>query len=172
MIEVISQTEGLPGSYPTTVSDSVLNDAVWQRIEHYTAFRCSPRPVVWIVEGHGDWCPPLAPVEITAEEIWQDGAWAPATVFASPYGGYRLTQPGTYRFTGTAGAGGYPQALVAAARRLADYLAAEADGPAGARSWSANVGQLSESWTRDPAHLARALQNSGAADLLRPYRRV
>lgn len=173
MIETISQAEAVPEAYPAI--DGVTGDALavaWQRIEAYTAFRFSARSVVWTVEGHGDWCPPLAPLEITAEDIWQGGAWQPATVFASPHGGYRITQAGTYRFTGTLGAAPVPAAVAAAVKRLADYMAEESLLPAGMRSYSANVGQLSETVSGDPARAARALQNSGAADLLRPYRRV
>ena len=51
-------------------------------------------------------------------------------------------------------------------------MAETQDVPAGARSYSAEVGQLSESFTRDPAWQSKALHQSGAADLLRPYRRA
>ena len=33
---------------------------VWQRIESYVAYRWTPRAVTWIVEGCGEWYPPLA----------------------------------------------------------------------------------------------------------------
>jgi hypothetical protein len=66
-----------------------------------------------------------------------------------------------------------PAAVDEAVKRLADYLSAESLAPSGARSYSINIDQaVSESVSMMPNHMARALQNSGAADLLRPYRRA
>lgn len=178
MAEQIKQTESLPASYPAVPSGlsaaaaALDGDAIWQRIEGYIAYRWTAREVVWIVEGDGDWCPPLGPLEVTAEEVWQDGAWTPATVYASPFGGYRLTSQGPFRFTGTVGGGTVPAAVNEAFRRLAEYLAEATETPAGASSYSYQLGDLQETIQRNPAHIAKAMQNSGAADLLRPYRRV
>jgi hypothetical protein len=144
----------------------------WQRIEHYTAHRWTARTVTWIAEGPGEWRPPLAPATLTSVEVWADDDWTETTPGASPFGGYVFDAVGPYRITATVGAGPVPEAVQAAVQRLATYLASEADTPAGARSYSANVGQLSETITRDAAHMGRAMQNSGAADLLRPYRRA
>ncbi len=49
-------------------------------------------------------------------------------------------------------------------------MAAVADIAPGASSSSLNIGQVQESIEVNPAHPGRALQNSGAADLLRPFR--
>lgn len=57
-------------------------------------------------------------------------------------------------------------------RQLAEYLADEHD-RAGVSEYSVNMGgAISEACKRNPAWLARALDLSGAADLLRPYRRA
>lgn len=172
MTETLSQHEEAPASYPS-VAGLTGDDlaAAWQRIEHYTAWRWSERTVTWTVRGPGEWQPPLRPVSGLSAEIWQGGAWVSATLSAAPLG-HELTLEGPYRITATVGAGPVPETVAAAVERLGAYLAAEADTPGGARSWSANVGQLSETIERDPAHLGRAMQNSGAADLLRPYRRA
>ena len=64
-----------------------------------------------------------------------------------------------------------PAAVSEAFRRLAEYMADDTD-RAGVSSYSVNMGgAIQESYQRSAAHAARALQNSGAADLLRPYRR-
>lgn len=183
-MEVIKRDEEIPAEYPRaplerlsfSISDDAAN-ALWARIEAYTSHRWTPRHVTWIVEGHGDWFPDLAPLEITSEEIWLDGTWVPATVFASPYGGYRLTQCGTYRFQGIAGQDAtIPAEISEAFRRLAEYSAESGsqDCPVpGATNYSMSLdGAIQESFSRQPTWAARALQNSGAADLLRNYRRV
>ena len=171
------ETEAIPASYPaspaglSTAAAALDADAIWQRIEAYCATRWTEREVVWIVEEEGDWSPPLYPLEITAEEVWSDNAWGEATVYASPYGGYLLTTEGPYRFTATVGGGDVPAAVSEAFRRLAEYLADEPD-RAGVSSYSTNLGgAIEESYQRNPAWIARAMDLSGAADLLRPYKR-
>ena len=179
MFDLLKQYEAVPVAYPdapTRLSDDAAAlDAsmIWARIESYIAHRFTPREVVWIVEGEGDWCPNLGPLEITAEEVWQDDAWQAASVFASPYGGYRMTAHGVYRFTGTVGGGGgdVPAPVSEAFRRLAEYLADD-PGTAGASSTSVAIGPIQEELERNPNWVARAMQHSGAADLLRTYRRV
>ncbi|MCI5110406.1 MAG: hypothetical protein MRY75_07605 [Marivita sp.] len=178
-IDLIKQFEAVPTAYPAAPSGlsaeaaALDPDMIWARIEAYIAHRWTPRQVIWIVEGDGDWCPNLAPLEVTAEEMWNGTAWVSATVYASPYGGYRLTQAGLFRFTGTVGAnaGDVPAAVFEAFKRLASYYA-DCDDRAGANSVSERLGDLETSVTRNPAWMARAMQNSGAADLLRPYRRA
>ncbi|MBL3571949.1 hypothetical protein DSD19_05460 [Rhodovulum sp. BSW8] len=175
MIEYMAQTEGAPSAYPAipglTGDALTMAPVAWQRVEHHIAWRFAPRTVTWTVKGPGMWIPPLRPVADLTAEIWDGSAWIAASPDAT-WNGYDLTLEGPYRITATVGAGPVPEAVAAAVQRLATYLAAEADTPAGARSWSASVGQLSETINRDPAHMAKALQNSGAADLLRPYRRA
>jgi hypothetical protein len=72
------------------------------------------------------------------------------------------------------GGGTVPAAVNEAYRRLAEYLASTDDAPAGASDYSAGLGSgaITESFSRAPTWVARALINSGAADLLRPYRRL
>ena len=80
---------------------------------------------------------------------------------------------GTYRITAAVGAdNAVPAIVMQAFERLRDYIEAEAVGVPGASSYSINLGQISESYRRNPAFMARALEMSGAADLLRGYRRA
>ncbi|WP_370302486.1 hypothetical protein [Pseudooceanicola sp.] len=176
MATTIKQTESIPSSYPDVPEDlssdaaALDSDAIWQRIESYVAHRWSSRGVIWIAEGPGEWVPPLAMTEIDLIEIW-DAGWTTATPDASPLGGYELLDA-TYRFAGTVGFGvDLPAAVSEAFRRLAEYLA-EADHAPGSNSHTLNLGSYSETIDRAPNWRARALQLSGAADLLRPYRKV
>lgn len=172
-ISQIHQAEGEPGTWPavTGVTGDLLA-VTWQRIEHYISRRFAARPCVWtLTTSGGDWQPPLGPVSAMSASwfIWR-GGWDPITITRGPFG---FALPcGTLMLECSVGVAPVPAAVSEAVRRLAAYLQAEGEGPAGARSYSANVGQLSESVSRDPAHMARALQNSGAADLLRPHRRA
>lgn len=174
MSTTIDQVEGVPASYPTT-SPTTLPDAVWARLESYIAYRFTPRAVIWTVEGPGEWVPPLAPVVVSKIEIWTDGAWSDITANApdaSPLGGYCLPGCGPYRFTASVGDGMTLPAIVAeAAQRLSAYMAAK-PGTAGVRSESINAGTISIQRSRSESWMASALVNSGAADLLRSYRRV
>ena len=167
MAVTIKQTEAIPASYP---DDG--DPAIWQRLESYIAHRFTSRAVVWIVEGCGEWAAPLTPATISSVEIWSGTAWETCTEPDSPLGGYWLSGDGPYRFTGTVGGGTVPAAVSEAYTRLSNFLTETSDNPAGARVYSYSIGELSERTERDPAHIAKALQNSGAADLLRPYRRA
>jgi hypothetical protein len=148
--------------------------AIWQRIESYIAYRWTERDVTWIVEGPGEWHPPLTPATIATVEIWDGEAWEVLEPTPSPLG-YWLPGCGPYRFTATVGGGSpdpeVPAVVLEGFRRLAEHMAAKM-GEAGARSYSVTIESLSESFSRDEAWIARAMQNSGAADLLRPYRRA
>ncbi|TQE95020.1 MAG: hypothetical protein FKY71_17400 [Spiribacter salinus] len=69
------------------------------------------------------------------------------------------------------GGGDVPAAVSEAFRRLAEYLT-DATDRAGVSSYSVNMGgAIEESYQRNPAWVARAMELSGAADLLRPYKR-
>lgn len=184
MATTIKQTEAAPESYPD-VSELDLSDAaaaidpavVWQRIESYVAHRWSPRAVEFIVEGCGEWVPPLSPASIEAVQVWsRSGTWEAVSLTPSPLGGYYLPATGPYRFTGTAGPGtspiSAPAAVMEAWRRLAEYMASDPSEQPGSRSESMTIGSITTSTDRSPAWLAMALQHSGAADLLRPYRRA
>ena len=171
MAVTIKQTEGAPDSYPTKSPAIELNDVAWMRVEQWIAWRYTSRSVAWIVEGPGAWFPPLAPSTITTVEIWDAGAWSEITPDASPLGGYWLPGHGPYRFTGTAGGGLIPANVWEAVKRLAAYLNTKPGKP-GARSESVTAGSVSVSSSRSASWMAQAMQNSGAADLLRSYRRA
>lgn len=172
MIETIAQFENPPEAYPAIsgLTGETLA-TVWQRIEHYTAYRFSPRTVTWLLESCGaEWVAPLRPVASITARRWTGDGYVAVTLAAAP-GGWKVPA-GRYEIEAVVGAGPVPAAVATAAKRLADYLTADTLLPAGLRSYSANVGQLSETVSGDPATQARALQNSGAADLLRPYRKA
>lgn len=184
MPEIVSESEALPDAYPATPSGlstaaaALDPQAIWQRIEAYMAHRFAERDVTWIVEGEGDWTPRLAPVALTSVERWNGSAWEAVTLAAGPYG-YCLPDCGPYRVVATVGSDDpVPGAVQEAYRRLAEYLAPQGvdgflDSRPGASSHSAKVMEhLDVSFDRAPTWLARAMQYSGAADLLRPYRRA
>lgn len=173
----IKQTEGAPSAYPDAPSGlsaaaaALDADMIWQRIEAYTAWRFTSRSIEWIVEGCGDWHPPLAPATISTVEIWQGDAWQTATLSPSPVGGYCL-QGGTYRFTGTVGSGTPPAAVLEAFRRLAEYMAASKRGSPGTTREKVVAGSVQVDKSRSASWAAEAMANSGAGDLLRSFRRV
>jgi hypothetical protein len=177
-MEIVKQIEALPDSYPTTATypgSALFNDVAWARIESYIAYRYTSRAVEWIVEGPGEWNPPLKPATVSAVEIWNGTGWDDCTPDASPLGGYVLTGCGPYKFTGTVGGGSpaptVPEIVWTAVKRLAAYFSAN-PGTAGARSERLDAGSISIATTRSESWMAMALQNSGAADLLRGYRNV
>jgi hypothetical protein len=178
MTVTIKQTESEPEEYPDapdglSTAAAALNAAVvWERIESHVAHRWAERDVEWIVEGPGEWHPPLTPATISTVEVWSSAdEWESVTLNPSPLGGYWLPASGPYRFTATVGAAEVPAVANEAFRRLAEYMAAKPGKP-GATSESITAGSISISHRRSESWLANALQNSGAADLLRGYRRV
>ncbi|PKP65964.1 MAG: hypothetical protein CVT85_04565 [Alphaproteobacteria bacterium HGW-Alphaproteobacteria-7] len=177
MIELIKQIEAIPANNPglpdglSDAAESLNSQAVWARIENYIAHRFTPREVVWTLDGCGDWTVPLTPATITASERWNGEAWEAFTLPVGPYG-YSLGAEGQYRITADVGGGTVPPAILEAYRRLAEYLADVPD-RAGVSQYSVNMGgAINESYSRSAAWIARAIENSGAADLLRPYRRA
>ena len=178
MATLIQQVESLPAAYPTApvgLSSAVaaLVKVSWQRIEPYIAWRFTPRAVTWTVEGPGEWHPPLQPATISAVEIWSGAdEWEAVTVAASPLGGYCLPATGPYRFTAEVGGGVAPDIVQEAVKRLAEYLAAEPDMPGATSERTEIPGVMTSEVSRIASWRARAMQNSGAADLLRPYRRA
>ena len=177
MAETIKQTEAIPASYPSVSprwvieqapEDEVPDDAqIWQRIESYIAYRWTERQVIWIVQGCGEWVPPLTPTTITTVECWQGGEWVEATPVATALGGYDFAGDGPYRITADVGSGTPPAAVQEAFKRLHEYSRGIVDS---FKNQPAQIGDSEDgimaNWT------ARALQLSGAADLLRPYRRA
>jgi hypothetical protein len=179
MAITIKQVEAIPEIYPDAplgmnAAATALDPAlIWQRIEGYTAWRWSQRAVEWIVEGGGQWEPPLSPATITKAEIWRGGAWEELTLPAAPLGGFLLTGHGPYRFTGTVGEDDaeVPVSVKEAYRRLAEY-SSQSKGKVGARVERIGAGSISLSHHRHEAWMARAMENSGAGDLLRKWRRA
>lgn len=179
MAETVKQTEAIPATYPTVTiwehrtgqypmeGDAEIDQAlIWQRIESYIAHRWTPREVIWIVEGEGDWTPPLTPATVTASEVWENGAWSTVTLTAGPYG-YTLPGDGPYRITATVGGGDLPAGVEEAFNRLFEYskgIAEQFKNEASYRTMDDT--EVTPNWA------AKALQLSGAADLLRPYRRA
>jgi hypothetical protein len=181
MAITIKQIEGVPASYPSapsglsTAAAALSNETIWLRIEQWISHRFASRTIQWVVEGCGEWVPNLVPATITTVESWSCGAsvWevADPALEASPMGGYLLRHSGPYRFTGAVGAGPVPEAVSEGYRRLAEYLAASPGSPGASSYRSEVIGIGTEEVTRAQSWMAKALHNSGAADLLRPYRR-
>jgi hypothetical protein len=177
MAITIQQTEGAPAAYPdapdnlSTAAAALDPEMIWQRLEAYISHRWTARNVSWVVEGCGEWHPPLTPATIATVDVWRSEAWETVTLSPSPLGGYFLPGDGPYRFTGSVGAGEPPAAVLEAFRRLAEYMAGKPGKP-GAKSERISSGSISLSTTRSPAWMAEAMANSGAGDLLRPYRRA
>lgn len=178
MTDLLQEVEAIPASYPATPAGlstpaaALDADMIWARIEAYTRTRYTARAVVWTVEGYEgeNWSPPLSPVAFYTAEKWEDGAWVSVTLSDGPVG-LCLPSDGVFKVTAQVGDGDPPAAVSEAFRRLAEYWADDTD-RAGVSSYSVNMGgAIQESYQRNAAHAARALQNSGAADLLRPYRR-
>lgn len=177
MAATLKEVEAIPASYPAAPAGlspaaAALNaDALWQRLEAYCRVRWTARQVVWTVEGEGAWEAPLQPSTLNTVEVWESGAWVECTPAASPWGGYELPGDGPYRITADVGGGDVPAAVSEAFRRLAEYLADDPD-RSGVSSFSVSLGgSIEESYQRNPAWVARGLDLSGAADLLRPYKR-
>tara|TARA_B100001540_G_scaffold105745_1_gene95316 strand:- start:2949 stop:3512 length:564 start_codon:yes stop_codon:yes gene_type:complete len=187
MVDVIKFEEAEPATWPTLTE--IYDDAstentpvmphVWQRIEDHIAYRWTARSCVWTVQGPGDWRPHLSPVSAVTVEVWDEttGTWSAVIADPIPADGFYLPREKTYRINATAGdnAGAVPQPVVEAYNRLSDYLVEETVTaiPVGSSAHALKLGDgIDESITRSPNYVAKALQYSGAADLLRKYRRV
>lgn len=169
-VDLIKQHEALPAEYPYMQSILVKAE-IWGRIEAYIAHRFTPREVVWTLSGEGgdQWHPPLTPVVSRVSQYWDRGAWANLTLDDGPLG-ICLPFDGIFKVTAQVGGGDVPPPVREAYRRLAEYLADDPD-ISGASSVSRTVGDISTAYQRGQTWQAKALINSGAADLLRPYRR-
>ncbi|MAK61801.1 MAG: hypothetical protein CMK09_12545 [Ponticaulis sp.] len=184
MATTLKQQEAIPASYPAVTpyehwSDpSGLNGSfghieniepgvIWQRMESWIAYRWGERAVTWTVEGGGEWQAPLYPATITTFEIWENDAWAEVSLTAGPYGGLCTTEGETYRITATVGTSDDPPAaIVEAWRRLHEYSRGIAE------QFHDEFADIeSHGRTRIAAFAAKAISLSGAADLLKPYRR-
>ncbi len=175
---ICERREEFPATYPDTpeglLSDkaAALDDVlIWDRIESYIAHRWTEREVVWIVLGPGEFVPDLKPATITAQEVWSATGYVATSLDPSPLGGVMLPGDGHYRFTATVGGGTVPAGVWEAFRRLAEYYA-ERPRHQGAGRVTNETGPLKTDFDRTPKWVAMAMQLSGAADLLRQYRRA
>lgn len=196
MATTLRIVEGIPDSYPQVVEPAPLADSqieklainAWQRVEAYIATRWNSRSVEYIAEGPGEWYPKLAPTTISTVEVWRNYQWETTTLNPDPLGGYELPGEGPYRFTGVVGSTNEPpRAVKNAVFRLFEYFLAVDETPRSQRvtrtfktdqepyvepeygQWSYRT---AEREFHNPQWVARALQYSGAADLLRPYRKL
>lgn len=167
MAETIRTIEAVPEEWPDTVTPAW----VWQRIESWCNTRWTPREVVWLIQGEGEWTPPLTPAVITTVETYA-GTWGVAAAAVTPFGAIAL-RGDSHRVTAIVGADNPASAsVIEAARRLTAYAeSAGGENPAHS-SYSASVGPIREETRREAHALPQMLQNSGAADLLRPYRKA
>lgn len=174
MITLLKQTETPPVAYKavtglSTAAAALDAGAIWQRIENWIAYRWPKRPVVWEVEGSGLFVPPLADWSVTTIEV-AGQTWEEAEL------GYNVRgiwlEGATYRVRAQVGTDDdLPAAVAEAYRRLAEYTAEVDDSmPAGVTRFSEAIGPLTTTTTRAAHAKARALELSGAADLLRPWR--
>lgn len=172
MVDLLSETEGTPASYPaapsglSTAAAAIEPAVVWRRIEDWIRARWGERAVTWIIEGAGPWSPRMTPATITATEVWRDESWQSVTLTPDPQG-YLLSGE-TYRVTATVGSTDTPPpTILEAYKRLAEYLAA-----VGADAALGHTGGRDGdfSYERPAAWAARAMHYSGAGDLLRAYR--
>jgi hypothetical protein len=125
--------------------------------------------------------PPLKPVTITTIERFNDygcpaappGAWMQQKPRRTPFG-VSLQSPAFYRIQGTAGENvPPPDDVLEAYTRLAEYIASvKDDGRVGATSVTDTVPGVTLTVHRPLQSLSRALEYSGAADLLKAYRYV
>lgn len=194
MATTLSIEEGAPSAYPVIVlsqsnpQTAKIVTIAWQRVEAWIAHRWGVRAVTFIAEGPGEWMPPLCPFTATTLQSWVNNAWATAVIQPSPLGGYCLEGEGPFRFIGNCGAAGDPpQAVKEAVFRLTEYFIGVDTVPAPERVLSkfrTNIELFvdengEEQGVREVEReqqnanwIARAMQLSGAADLLRPWRKL
>ena len=185
MIDLIKQFEDTPAAYPdapaglSTAAAALDAAMLWARIEAYTSHRFTVREVVWTLMGGGgdQFHPRLVPVVSREAHVWDGAAWEALTLLDGPLG-VCLPRDGTYRITAQVGAGDVPAPVSEAFRRLAEYSAEIGDtgmvaGHPSHTSHSVEIGDdIKETFDRPATWQAKAMQNSGAGDLLRNYRRA
>lgn len=186
-VQVLRFEESQPDTLPTlteyegggAVFGTIEPDPhLWERIESYTARRWSVRQCIWTVQGAGDWRPHLLPAANFVVSYFDDTTktWTAAVAEETALGFY-LPRSAVYKIVADVGAnaGEVPSGVVEAYKRLSQYAGErfQEQTPAGSSDYSLNLGDgVDESITRAPNWIARAMQNSGAGDLLRSYRSV
>lgn len=183
MAVTLKETEGQPSAWPTVApypmatewselegdnNPVVSGEVVWRMVERWITTRWRSRSVVYVVEGPGEWESRLTPFSASVTERWTGSAWMNESFTPSPLGGFDLGN-GTYRITGTVGdASGVPEDVEEAHRRLHSFML----GNASEHLDNVAIYNDESGGERPRAHAAQALRLSGAADLLRRYRRL
>lgn len=190
MAELRQVKELTPPSYPDTPTGlsekaaALDTKIVWDRIDAYINWRFAERSVTFIFDAlAGDDVElTLQPLISQSAEFWSSAFsdFTPVTLLNGPYG-LCFPESGTYRISAQIGAGPTPSLIEEAFRRLAEYMAAidsENKGGwfnarPGETQYDATVSDgVQRSGSRNAAWAAKAMVNSGAADLLRPYRKA
>lgn len=164
-----TETE-LSVTYPPA-PDGLSDDAaaiepavIWDRLETWCNFRWSEAETEFTVNPpHAvQWVPPFGPFVVDLV----NGEAATTDQFGA------VTIRDRSKLRCTIGGATPSETVLAAYRRLAEYFAATDTAPAGVQRYAVNIGDISETYSRRSDHLARAMQNSGAADLLRKFRKA
>lgn len=158
---------------------------IWKRLEHWCDYpRWGVRnAIVYLRAGICDpngFVPPLGPVvSVNGVDRFVEGVgggWSPIPIRRGPFDGILdLAHFDSYRLDLTVGHEAADDCVNEAFWRLHDFLAADRESgrPAGVSRYSVNLGgELSESYSLPIERVARAITLSGAADLLRSYKRV
>jgi hypothetical protein len=177
MATTLKIIETAPATYlalstPVSLPAGVSIDAVWRRVEDWTAHRWGARDAVFTVEGPGEWLAPLIPATFGVSEIWRDDAWESVTLRPTALGGVLLPECAHYRIAATVGAGAAPPIVEEAVRRLAQYFANVAINAQQARLASGFKIDDIDVQFAEPHVASKAMRESGAADLLRAYRNL
>lgn len=175
MATTLEVIESAPAAFPEipNLAEGIEVATVWARIDGWINARWGERECAFIVEGPGHWRAPLYPFIVATIEIWDASEWVSAVIAPSALAGYQLEGVGPYRFMGILGDAADPPAIVLeAARRLGAYLVAAASRQfENAILTKESSDEIDSFEYAPPANAAKALQYSGAADLLRRFRR-
>jgi len=174
---LLDEQEGEPVAWPevehwtrppdgTGWTATVAPAVTWRRLESWIARRWPARAVTWIVEGPGAFVAPLGPFALATFERWHGDGWISETPTPAPLGW--ALEAAVYRVEGTAGDDtAPPPAVLEAHRRLHEYATGIAN------SYQSEAAIYASDTSRAPAGWAgKAIHLSGAADLLRPWRRI
>lgn len=174
--------EGEPTAYPdrptglSSVAAEIAPAVIWGRLESWISTRWSERAVSFTVEGEGCWSSPIGPFALTDAREWDAASesYVPTTLAKSPTG-FRL-EANVYQIEGTAGfTTTPPDRVLEAYRRYAEFCAEAIRDPkrVGTSAHTLDLdGAISRSTSQPSSWLTRGLHLSGAADLLRPWRRL
>ena len=177
VMETTELTEPIYPAAPDGLSEAaaaIPKEVIWDRLEQFTNFKIGERSVkyrVWVKQRQPYWHPAERPFLITriqtavpSLEDYVDKAVTPRED-----GSVRLESASLV--TVTVGATTAPALFNEAYKRLAEYWAIPSIGPEGVTRYSLSIGpDIAESVSKAATHTARAMVNSGAADLLRKYR--